>query len=947
MRSSPIDLIADIHVGNMKRNGGPVVAGINARCAQVLGALQEAVRRAIAHHAEALVLAGDLFHVADPDPQIITATARILTTRRLRVFVLLGNHDQVSSAPGDNALGPLALAPNIEVVETPRTVDLLTGRLLLIPFQPGDARIWLPKVVTGDYGDRPTLLVTHTGIYDVEFPRHLASAPDAVPVELLRELHARHNIRASAAGNWHSRRYWEPDVLQIGALAPTGFGNPGLEGYGTLASWTPAHGFAWEEIPGPRFVGATLEGLARTADQARVATAQGCAVYLQVAAAAPDLAAAQGAVAAAVAGGACLWGEAAPDVDAADRAARMAGAAARSAGTLAAAVLGYAEQMEWEVPGDREAVLGRAQALLRTEGRAGAAALAVRQIEMRNFFLYKEVKVDLPPTGIILVTGRNGVGKSTLVEAISFAAWGETLRETSPWTKGADSGLVRVSVPGAEFSRVLKGGRARLDWAPGPGAAPEWESVSKGTKTLEAVYGAHDTWRRTHVFSAADAANFAGATDSQRKRLLETVLGLDIFDGALKEIREQGRVAKTALTTAELRVRSAGMALATAEQGAALAQAAGPPGSQPDVGALEAARAGIMTKGLALKAELAELDRQRQEILSRRPEYGDLLDRRHAGAGNLGGLREQVAAAVRRRAALGAGICSACAAPIPPETTARLAEEEATARQALEAAEAAAVAAEAEVARQIREVDTLFRAAQGAALAPLDAQIARRTAARDTLREELAEVDGQLRAAAREREQRQAVARIQEGAAALLRRAQEEQGAAAAALAEAQAETRQVKAAETLIAGVRAHVLGTALAGVAEVANGALARLTGPEVRLAFTVEDDKLKIQISGWGGEQGYRALSAGQRRRVDVAILMGLARIAGGAAGGLLVIDECFDGLDAEGAERVAALLGEEGETRPVMIMSHDKALVRALPWRQWIQVQEDSTLEVQRR
>jgi energy-coupling factor transporter ATP-binding protein EcfA2 len=118
-------------------------------------------------------------------------------------------------------------------------------------------------------------------------------------------------------------------------------------------------------------------------------------------------------------------------------------------------------------------------------------------------------------------------------------------------------------------------------------------------------------------------------------------------------------------------------------------------------------------------------------------------------------------------------------------------------------------------------------------------------------------------------------------------------------------------------------------------------------VALTFTVEDDKLKIQITGWGGEQGYRALSSGQRRRVDVAVLLGLARIAGGAAGGLLVIDECFDGLDAEGAERVALLLGEEGQVRPVLVMSHDATLVRALPYCQWIYVREDSTLEVKVR
>lgn len=41
-------------------------------------------------------------------------------------------------------------------------------------------------------------------------------------------------------------------VMQIGALCPSGFDNPGLHGYGTVAFWDGER-LSWEELPGPRF----------------------------------------------------------------------------------------------------------------------------------------------------------------------------------------------------------------------------------------------------------------------------------------------------------------------------------------------------------------------------------------------------------------------------------------------------------------------------------------------------------------------------------------------------------------------------------------------------------------------------------------------------------------------------------------------------------------------
>ena len=49
-------------------------------------------------------------------------------------------------------------------------------------------------------------------------------------------------------------------IMQGGALCSTGFDNPGLHGYGTLAFWdTDEHRLSWQEMPGPRFCVARSE----------------------------------------------------------------------------------------------------------------------------------------------------------------------------------------------------------------------------------------------------------------------------------------------------------------------------------------------------------------------------------------------------------------------------------------------------------------------------------------------------------------------------------------------------------------------------------------------------------------------------------------------------------------------------------------------------------------
>jgi DNA repair exonuclease SbcCD ATPase subunit len=131
--------------------------------------------------------------------------------------------------------------------------------------------------------------------------------------------------------------------------------------------------------------------------------------------------------------------------------------------------------------------------------------------------------------------------------------------------------------------------------------------------------------------------------------------------------------------------------------------------------------------------------------------------------------------------------------------------------------------------------------------------------------------------------------------------------------------------------GVRSQVLAKALPGVEAAANAWLSRVAGGDVSLSLSAtselkgggEVEKIGLSLKGLAGGHGYRAASGGQRRRVDVALLLALADIAGAArarAPETLWMDEIFDCLDEDGTTAVAGLLEELSRNRTVLVITH---------------------------
>lgn len=165
---SLIAFIADVHIGNHKRFGGPLIGGLNKRCRLVLECLELALDAAVAQGAKTVGVAGDFFDVAYPSPPVIAATMgkiqQFAGPRQQQWFdIAIGNHDRRSMTPYDHACAPLGMMANVGAYQHPVFQGNSEGDVLYIPYQTGHAKDWLPKVVRHMKKPRPVpvALVTH------------------------------------------------------------------------------------------------------------------------------------------------------------------------------------------------------------------------------------------------------------------------------------------------------------------------------------------------------------------------------------------------------------------------------------------------------------------------------------------------------------------------------------------------------------------------------------------------------------------------------------------------------------------------------------------------------------------------------------------------------------------------------------------------------------------
>ncbi|NPV72122.1 MAG: SMC family ATPase [Firmicutes bacterium] len=190
------------------------------------------------------------------------------------------------------------------------------------------------------------------------------------------------------------------------------------------------------------------------------------------------------------------------------------------------------------------------------------------RITMQNFLSYRGESVDFKPITVACLVGENGAGKSSLLDALTWALFGQG---TKGGAKELDNYITRGETEGRvelEFRlngntyRVVRGrsiarNKSTLEFFVLDGS--NWRSLS-GKTIADTQAAIEDTLRMDYrTFTASSlilqgkADSFtADMTDQERKEALARILGLDLWDRMQERAKELLRGIKDELRALEM-----------------------------------------------------------------------------------------------------------------------------------------------------------------------------------------------------------------------------------------------------------------------------------------------------------------------------------------------------------------------------------------------------------
>ena len=179
-----------------------------------------------------------------------------------------------------------------------------------------------------------------------------------------------------------------------------------------------------------------------------------------------------------------------------------------------------------------------------------------RRLRLRNFLSYRDSELDFSPLHLATLAGKNGDGKSALLDAITWALWGEARGrvEDDRIRHGADDMRVELDfeVDGDPYRVIRKRTRGRsgaLDFfqVDGQGGLrPITGGTSRETQAElnRRVHMDHQTFINSVFLVQGRSNEFTTQTPSKRKEVLRKVLGLDRYEELSRHAHERRRTAE-------------------------------------------------------------------------------------------------------------------------------------------------------------------------------------------------------------------------------------------------------------------------------------------------------------------------------------------------------------------------------------------------------------------
>jgi exonuclease SbcC len=299
-----------------------------------------------------------------------------------------------------------------------------------------------------------------------------------------------------------------------------------------------------------------------------------------------------------------------------------------------------------------------------------------RKLALRNFMCYRDdvPPLDLDGISIAVLSGENGAGKSALLDAITWALWGEARLKSDDELIALGAQEMEVdlifALDGQDYrvirkrSKGKRAGQSALDFQVRNNGSWKVLSGAGVRETQQAILGTlrmgYDIFANSAYLRQGHADEFTRKEPGRRKQVLADILGLDAFEDLETKAKERAKALDGQLKVLEGQI---GELERQADKCASLAQLVSEAEVRVDdlVAAVSEAEAALHQASERVQA-LESRKPLRDELRAR---LGKLRAESDEAARDIGGLRAGLAAAERvlaRRDEIAAGMAALQAA---------------------------------------------------------------------------------------------------------------------------------------------------------------------------------------------------------------------------------------------------------------------------------------------
>jgi exonuclease SbcC len=197
------------------------------------------------------------------------------------------------------------------------------------------------------------------------------------------------------------------------------------------------------------------------------------------------------------------------------------------------------------------------------------------KLKLSNFLSYGSAELDLADLRCAVITGGNGHGKSSIIDALTFALFGEARgRVKDDIIKlGTDVThvILELSIGGKNYRinrSVSRGGKSLCNLeecrarvidnadkaltASGKWVSIAGSSINDTNKRIEDLLHMNLKTLRNAAFALQGAsAEFSKADPAERKRVLADILDLDMWQAACESVKERGKALRAEISARE------------------------------------------------------------------------------------------------------------------------------------------------------------------------------------------------------------------------------------------------------------------------------------------------------------------------------------------------------------------------------------------------------------